>query len=233
MRKLYLVPIIHMSADMGSMSSALDDAANARLTPEVWQRHKEIVSIFWNSVGGFLDSLNVTGFKVYQDGMIADGVEGLKVIREGVKQGSKNYEIIGRLLEKGAVLVKTESLSLVKQEYSHISKMTRSRSLKEREVAALRYKLARGNLLKQRDDFIAGRINETLAEGETGILFIGAYHNVAHSLAPDIKVAEVKKVARVKDYHKSLINTKRPDQLFQELGEYLVSPVSGVSFLPN
>ena len=215
---------------MGSIASTLDDMANAKLTPERWQRHKEVVSAFWDSIGRFLDALDVNGFKVYQDGLVADGEEGLRIVRESVSQGSKNCEIVGRLLEKGTVLVKTESLSLVKQEYGYITKMTRSKSLKEREVAALRYKLARGKLLKQRDEFIAGRINETLAEGETGILFIGAYHDVVHRLAPDIRVGQVKEVARVKEYHKSLINTKRHDQQLQELGEYLVSPVSGVSF---
>ena len=230
MRNLYVIPIIHMSADMGSIASTLDDRATAKLTPELWQRHKEIVSSFWDSIGRFLDALDVNGFKVYQDGLVADGEEGLRIVRESVSQGSKNYEIVGRLLERGAVLVKTESLSLVKQEYNYITKMTRSKSFKEREVAALRYKLARGKLLKQRDEFIAGRINETLAEGETGILFIGAYHDVVHRLAPDIRVGQVKEVAKFKEYHKSLINTKRHDQQHQELGEYLVSPVSSVSF---
>jgi hypothetical protein len=230
MRKLYLIPIIHMSADMGSVASTLDDTANARLTPELRQRHKDIVSVFWDSIGRFLDSLNVNGFKVYQDGMIADGAEGLRIVREGINQGSKNYKIVGRLLERGAVTVKTEALSLVKQEYSYITKMTRSKSLKEREVAALRYKLARGKLLKQRDEFIAGRINETLTEGEAGILFIGAYHDVIHRLDPDIKVGEVKEVARVKEYHRALINTRRYDQYLQSLGEYLTSPISSVSF---
>jgi len=215
---------------MGSIASTLDDDATAKLTPGLWQRHKEIVSAFWDSIGRFLDALDVNGFKVYQDGLLADGEEGLRIVRESVSQGSKNYAIIGRLLERGAVLVKTESLSLVKQEYNYITKMTRSKSLKEREVAALRYKLAQGKLLKQRDEFIAGRINETLAEGETGILFIGAYHDVVHRLAPDIRVGQVKEVARVKEYHKSLTNTKRHDQQLQELGEYLVSPVSSVSF---
>jgi len=219
-----------MGADMGSIASTLDDRATAKLTPELWQSNKEIVSAFWDSIGRFLDALDVNGFKVYQDGLVADGEKGLRIVRESVSQGSKNYEIVGRLLERGAVLVKTESLSLVKQEYNYITKMTRSKSLKEREVAALRYKLARGKLLKQRDEFIAGRINETLAEGETGILFIGAYHDVVHRLAPDIRVGQVKEVARVKEYHKSLINTKRHDQQLQELGEYLVSPVSSVSF---
>ena len=230
MRKLYLIPIIHMSADMGSMASTLDDTANARLSPELWQKHKDIVSVFWDSIGRFLDSQNVNGFKVYQDGLIADGEEGRIIVREGLSQGSKNYEIVGRLLERGAVLVKTEALSLVKQEYSYITKMTRSRSLKEREVAALRYKTARGRLLKQRDEFIAGRINETLAEGETGILFIGAYHDVMHRLAPDIRMVQVKEVARVRDYHKSLTNKRRYDQYLKELGEYLTLPISGMSF---
>jgi len=230
MCNLYVIPIIHMSADMGSIASTLNDKATAKLTPELWQRHKEIVSAFWDSIGRFLDALDVNGFKVYQDGLVADGEEGLRIVRESVSQGSKNYEIVGRLLERGAVLVKTESLSLVKQEYNYITKMTRSKSSKEREVAALRYKLARGMLLKQRDEFIAERINETLAEGESGILFIGAYHDVVHRLAPDIRVGQVKEVARVKEYHKSLTNTKRHDQQHQKLGEYLVSPVSSVSF---
>jgi hypothetical protein len=230
MRKLYLIPIIHMSADMGSLAATLDDAADTKLTAELWQRHKQIVAAFWDSIGRFLDSLSVKGFKIYQDGLIVDDDEGRRIVNEGIKQGSKNYEIVGRLLERGAVLVKTESLSLVKQEYSFITKMTRSKSLKEREVAALRYKLARGRLLKQRDEFIAGRINGTLSEAETGILFIGAYHDIIHRLAPEIAIAQVKAVAGVQDYHKYLINTRRDDQHLQSLGEYLTSPVSGVSF---
>jgi hypothetical protein len=229
MRNLYVVPIIHMSADMGSVASTLDDKAMAKLTPELWQRHKEIVSAFWDSISRSLNALDVNGFKVYQDGLVADGGEGLRIIREGVSQGSKNYEIIGRLLERGAVLVKTESLSLVKQEYNYIKKMACPKSLKEREVAALRYKLAQGKLLKQRDEFIAKRINETLTESETGILFIGAYHDIVGKLPSDIKVVQVKEVARVKEYHKSLTNTKKHDQQLRILGEYLVSPVSVLS----
>ncbi len=31
MRKLYLVPILHMSADMGSLASALDETAKTEL----------------------------------------------------------------------------------------------------------------------------------------------------------------------------------------------------------
>ena len=226
MRSLYVIPIIHMGADMGSMASTLDEGAAAGLPPGLWQRHKDVVSAFWDSISRFLDGLDVCGFKVYQDGLVAGDAAGLRIVREGIGQGSKNFEIIGRLLEQGAVLVKTESLPLVKQEYGYITRMARASSVKEKEVAALRYKLACSQLLKQRDEIIASRVNETLAEGETGILFIGAYHDVCRRLAPDIRVSQVKEVTRVRQYHQSL--TGHQEQL-RELGEYLVSPVRSVN----
>lgn len=186
---------------MGSLASSLDETAKGELGNGAWQKHKELVSGFWDSVARYFDGLAVKGFKIYQDGMVADGALALRTVKEGISLGSKNYEIIGRLLDKGAVLVKTEDTVLVKQEYAFVAKIARSRSLKEKEVWALRYKLARGRLLKQRDDFIGARIKETLGEGETGILFIGAYHDVLSRLPSDIQVIEVKEIAKVREYH--------------------------------
>ena len=208
MRELYLVPILHMSADMGSLASVLDETAKAEFGQEVWQKHKGAVSSFWDSIAQFFDAMNVKGFKIYQDGMVADGADGLRIIREGIRQGSKNYEIIGKLLERGAILVKTEDLALVKQEYAHIAKIAHSKSPKEKEVWALRYKVAQGRLLRQRDDFIAKRIEVTLGEGDTGILFIGAEHDVVARLAADINMTEVKELAKVKEYHRALIGKR-------------------------
>ena len=200
MRKLYLVPILHMSADMGSLASTLDEIAKTELGQEEWQKHKEAVSSFWDSTGQFFDALDVKDFKIYQDGMVADGADGLRIIREGISQGSKNYEIIGKLLQGGAVLVKTEDPVLVKQEYAYIAKIAQSKSPKEKEVWALRYKVAQGRLLRQRDDYIARRIKETLHEGETGVLFVGASHDVLSKLPQDIEVTKVQDLAKVKNY---------------------------------
>ncbi len=191
MRKLYLIPIIHTSADMGSLASALDETAKTEFGQEAWQRHKEAISNFWDYIGRFFESLEVKGFKIYQDGMVANGADGLRIIREGINQGSKNYEIIGKLIGRGAILVKTEDLALVRQEYTHIAKIARAKSPREKEVWALRYKLAQGRLLRQRDDFIAKRIKDTLGEGETGILFIGAHHEILSRLPKDIEVVTV------------------------------------------
>jgi len=227
-RKLYLVPIIHMSADMGSLASALEEGAAAGLGQELWQKHKEIVSGFWDSIARFFDSLDVHAFKVYQDGLVADGVDGLKIVKEGISQGSKNYEIIGKLLERGAVLVKTDDLALVKQERAYIAKIARSKSLKEKEVAALRYKLAQSKLLRQRDDFIAKKIKETLGEGEAGILFIGAIHDILSRLPDDISVNQIKDIAKVREYYRTLGSAKEHSPRFHQLAGYLVSPVLAV-----
>lgn len=131
------------------------------------------------------------GFKIFQDGMIVGGAEGLKVIEEGINRGSRNFEIVGKLLKRGAILQATEDLSLLRKEYSYILKMTGARSQKERELWALRYKQVQGRLLAQRDDFIARRIAEGLDEGESGILFIGAHHDVLSRLPADIQVTRV------------------------------------------
>jgi len=208
MRELYLVPILHMSADMGSLASALDETAKAEFGQEVWQKHKGAVSSFWDSIGQFLDAMNVKDFKIYQDGMVANGADGLRIIREGISQGSKNYEIIGKLLQRGAVLVKTEDPVLVKQEYAYIAKIAHSKSPKEKEVWAFRYKVAQGRLLRQRDDFIAKRIEVTLGEGDTGILFIGAYHDILSRLPEDIQVVQVRDITKVRKYQKDLANAK-------------------------
>ena len=224
MRKLYLVPIIHTSADMGSLASALEAGA-AGLGQELWQKHKGIVSRLWDSIAEFFASMDVKGFRIYQDGLVADGPDGLRIVKEGINQGSKNYRLIGDLLQKGAVLVKTEDLTLVKQEHGYILQIARAKSPREKQAAALGYKLAQNKLLKRRDDFIAARIAETLEEGETGILFIGAYHDVLSGTPDDIQVSQVKDIAKVREYHKTLLSLKKPSQRFHQLADYLVSPI--------
>ncbi len=226
MSKLYLVPIIHTSTDMGSLASALDKRATAELGHELWQKHKETISGFWDSIARFFDSIDVNGFKVYQDGLVVNGEDGSKIVNQGVKDRSRNYEIISCLLQRGAILVRTEDISLVKKEYACISKMAHAESFCQREIAALRYRLAQGQLLKQRDNFIAMRINETLREGETGILFIGAYHNIISKLSGDIKINEVKETEKVSKYQRSLSSWRRDKRAFEQLAAYLISPVT-------
>ncbi len=227
MRKLYLVPIIHTGSDMGSVARMLSERGAAVLGKELWHRHQETVSGFWDSITEFFSSLEVSGSKVYQDGLVASGEGGLRIVNEGVKSGSVNYRIIAGLLDRGAVLIRTEDISLIKREHAYITKLASAKSLLEREAAALRYRLAQRRLLEERDNSIARVIGGTLKEGETGILFIGAYHDVLHKLPADIRVVQVKEVAKVREYHMLLagMGSRIQGQHLNQLAQYLVSPV--------
>lgn len=225
MRKLLYVPIIHMEPDLGSVAADLSRISSRVYGKERWNKHKQTVSDFWSSIANYFDSLDVAGFKIYQDGLMADGELGLRIIEEGAKRGSKNYEIVLKLIRKGAEMRKTEDPLLLKEEYEYIIKLSQSKSFLERGLAYLRYKMRKTRLTEERDKFIAKTINETLHDGEVAVLFIGAYHNVLPWLLGDILVKEVKEQGKVKAYLGELIRGKNKNK-FGELAEYLTSPVT-------
>ena len=75
-------------------------------------------------------------------------------------------------------MVKTEDFKLVKEELDRLVALTRGQSIAHKFIAFIKYKLAKDRLLDKRDKFIAKRIDESLRQDETGIIFIGAYHNI-------------------------------------------------------
>ena len=93
MRKLIHVPCIHMSADLGSIAKQFDKRGIAGFGDEFWAKHKETISGFWDSIEKYFSKLDVNNFKIYQDGMLADGEVAQKIIEDAIKAGSKNYEI--------------------------------------------------------------------------------------------------------------------------------------------
>jgi len=223
-RKLIYTPIIHVSADLGDIASEVDKKGRTSFGEKDWKRHKEAILGFWDSVAHYFDSLEVKGFKIYQDGLVADEEIGQKIVSEGVKKGSKNYEIISKLLSQGAQLVRTEKFSLVKREYDYIIKLAKTRKYFKKIIAALDYKFHKNKLLRERDEFIAQTIDKTLGKGETGVLFLGAHHEIISRLPEDIEIIELKEREKIKEYQKSLLSKKDKEKLNQ-LTEYLISPI--------
>ncbi|OIN98925.1 hypothetical protein AUJ66_00020 [Candidatus Desantisbacteria bacterium CG1_02_38_46] len=230
MKTLIYVPVIHTSADLGSIAKAVAKRGMAGLGEEFWKEHERTVDGFWDAIMKYFDSIEVSGFKLYQDGMIADGEIGRKIVEEGAKKGSKNHEIVLRLLERGASLVKTEDYSLVKKEYDYIKRLTQAKSIPGKIIAYLRYRLIRNKLLRQRDEFIVRQINEFLERGETGILFIGVAHRIIPLLPQWIQLKQVKEVEKTREYQEifqqMFISRKEARKRFEELARYLVSPVN-------
>ena len=226
MKKLIYVPIIHTSADLGSLAKDVTKRGIADLGMDVWEEHIKTVESFWNAITQYFDSMTVTGAKIYQDGMVAEGEVGEKIVEEGKKRGSKNYELVSRLLQKGAMLVKTEDFRLVKEERDRLLTISKAKSKLEKLVAFIKYKLAKNRLLNKRDKFIARRIGQTLNHSEKGILFIGAYHNIKKRLPGDIQIKEIKDTQKVKEYQRLFPFYNKQKERIKELSEYLISPVN-------
>ena len=226
MKKLIYVPIIHTSADLGSLAKDVTKRGIAVLGMDVWEEHIKTVESFWDAITQYFDSMTVTGAKIYQDGMVAEGEVGEKIVEEGKKMGSKNYELVSRLLQKGAMLVKTEDFRLVKEERDRLLTISKAKSKFEKLVAFIKYILAKNRLLDKRDKFIARRIGQTLNHSEKGILFIGAYHNIKKRLPGDIQIKEIKDTQKVKEYQQLFPFYNKQKERIKELSEYLISPVN-------
>ena len=225
MKTLIYVPVIHTSADLGSLAKEVTKRGVADIGEDVWEKHKAAVENFWDVISDYFNSIDVSGMKVYQDGMVADSEVGQRIVEEGAKSGSRNYELVARLLKKGAILVKTEDFKLVKEELDRLVALTQAKSISHKLIAFIKYKLVKDRLLEKRDKYIAKRIDETLHHGGKGALFIGAYHNIKTKLSGDIQIKEIKDTQKVKEYQQLLPFYNKHRRRFEELSRYLISQV--------
>lgn len=108
------------------------------------------------------------------------------MVKDLAAKGSKNYALLAELVARGAKVEGTEDPALLLEEYGFLQKIAQATSNPEREEAIRAYQSNGTTLLAKRDTFIKQRIETTLKEGETGILFIGLLHKVDEALSVDI-----------------------------------------------
>jgi len=212
-----------MEPDLGSEAAAIDSKSASLFGEERWAKHKDSVVKFWESIADYFATVDTSTLKIYQDGLPADGALGRKIVEEAAKRGSKNHQIILSLMARGAEISKTEDPSLLQEEYEYITRLTRSRSIPEKTIASARYKLRKNQLTKERDKFVAKTIDETLKEGETGVLFMGSYHNIFPYLPKDIVVKQLKNRGKINAYFRELVSGGEGKK-FEQLAKYLASP---------
>ncbi|MBI2166436.1 MAG: hypothetical protein HYU29_08580 [Chloroflexi bacterium] len=224
-RSLLYVPVLHAEADMGHLGHALAQRAAQLVGEKRWASHREFIYRFWQAVSDYFLALDLKGLRIYQDGLAVDGEVGQRVVEEGARRGSPNYQLLRELLRHGAVLQKTEDPGLLLQEQQNIKLQ-----MEGGPVSVTRETPSRPgpeiSLLEARDRFIAGAINHTLREGHVGALFLGAHHEVIPLLDPDILVDQVKPQAQVKSYFHALLH-EADDARWLALGESLCAPVVG------
>jgi len=189
MRKLLCVPIIHTEADLGSLKESIRTRYPSQ---QDWERQLVIANQFWDEINRRIISagLNYKQLRVYQDGLPVCGRE-LDIVRDLAAQGSKNHQLVVLIVEKGATLEGTEAPNLLLEEYNYIKAILQAKT--EEKVAGAReeYRQKSQTLLQKRDAFIAARIDSTLKDGEVGLLFIGAMHEVEKKLSDDIQIVRL------------------------------------------
>jgi hypothetical protein len=183
MRKLILIPIIHSSVDLGSLSESVKDYYLKKFGQSVWNQREEMVTKLWNDIQEIINILDIDYKKtrIYQDGLPVCGFE-QQIVGELASAGSSNHQIILSLVGKGATVMGTEDPQLLIEEYQlqkHAKDEFFSQQSQMEETA---------RLLEVRDRFIVKRIDETLQTGETGLLFLGASHRLDTLSSIDVRL---------------------------------------------
>jgi hypothetical protein len=189
MRRLKYVPIIHTGTDMGSMYGTLKTEYIKRYGEKKWEEHNHIIDDFWNGIRKKVLELNLEypRTRLYQDGLPVCGKE-MDIVQELVRMGSRNHQILMELIRLGAKLEGTEDPKLLLEEYAFLKEASND---PDNQKSKKKHQRLAQNILEKRDSYIAERIDGTLKEGETGLLFIGITHRVNEKLPKDIGIEYV------------------------------------------
>jgi len=173
---------------MGALQESVVQATIAKMGRAGLVRKASAIDRVWTEIEAAITTLELPFDRVrlYQDGLPICGRE-VEIVTELAQAGSRNHQLLLRLMAQGAILMGTESGDLLVQEYQAAKQSLTVRPPRSAGVAASR-QAAGENLLRRRDQFIARRINDTLKPGETGILFLGLLHALEQYLQADINV---------------------------------------------
>jgi hypothetical protein len=153
-RKLYFVPLIYSGKD------APDDYR------EKFERYWEEAESHINNLEAKMGRIR----KVYHEAIFVPGDEGMKLIE---KMNSKSYQIVKSKMEKGAELQATEDKDLA-TESTDWERCLMIGIMNEKVAERISEFYLEAS--RKRYEHIAKRIDETLKEGETGLLFIKENH---------------------------------------------------------
>ncbi len=175
---------------MGTVAESRKKEFTDQFGVRVWNEHIKAVDEMWEGIRKRLCKLDIdySKVKIYQDGLPLCGRE-MNIVRDVAAQGSQNHRLVLSLVERGSSLEGTEDVQLLLKEYHYIQAITKKPKPAERRRKAKSLSRSRERLLHQRDRFIAQRIDETLKEDETGILFAGMAHRIDKYLPKDIYVS--------------------------------------------
>ena len=182
-RDLYVIRIAHTPADMGYLQDQIP----------ISEGYDAAVTRHWIEVGRHVRNTFINGGikvnKIYQDGLPDVSEEDVALVVAQAQ--TANYEILRWLNSQGILIRGTENPTLLLKEEQNFTALLHP---SQDEETWLEAKMAYAQVLGERDDYIIQRIHQDLLPGETGILFIGAMHDVSRHLSKVMCVLEPKEL---------------------------------------
>lgn len=192
MRALIYVPIIHSEVDLGTMGDEIRRRFQEVFGVDEWIRRFASVEAMWDGLHKKLTALDLSWSRtrLFQDGLPVCGHE-RDIVQDLAAKGSRNHKILIDLMARGATLMGTERADLLVKEYRRIQRLVQAshEGAPDRLIEELKREGER--CLHERDASIAERIDSSLEEGETGILFLGLLHRVDELLDGKFEVRHV------------------------------------------
>ncbi|MDI6806231.1 MAG: hypothetical protein QMD14_00235 [Candidatus Aenigmarchaeota archaeon] len=152
-RKLYHVPLVYLGKDS---------------PPE----YKEKFERYWNDVPDHVNNLEKAGLvkKIYHESISLAGEEGLKLIE---KLNEKSYQLVKSKCEQGAELEALEDQDLINEivDWRRILLIEFLSERARKEVGEKVFGFYQ-EAVKRRYETLAKRIDETLKDGEAGMLLM-------------------------------------------------------------
>jgi hypothetical protein len=149
-RMLLLVPRMYTEKEFKRLAPALPEDFGPK-TLEFWSYVEEKLQVFVGKIQ-----------RVYRDEVCQGGKEGLAHLSSIDRE---NFPIVRKLVENGAVLEATEDSLLVAESKSWLDMATQN------PVDTMPLELYQ-ETVRERDDYVTKRIDETLLDEETSILFL-------------------------------------------------------------
>jgi hypothetical protein len=193
MRMLYVVPIVHSPEDLGSLLDSASSLKRSLMTDGAHESSIAAVRRFWSQLTDAIESWQIQfeTLTVYQDALpiCEDALRGIEqqIIDELASKGSRNHQVLQWLKSRGAVVLGTESPALLIEEYQ-LMKESLAHDLEsdDCESGSVSTRHQQQKVLQSRDEFIARRIDETLQDSQTGLIFLGLLHQLEDHLPVDI-----------------------------------------------
>lgn len=200
--------MVHSGKALSFQSEEIGEFGSETL--QDFSRHIEPeTKALWNLINAKLGALTPAKARFYLEGFTQDSQnvqEGTGRLPMETDNASPEGIVIAKFIKRvGGTIEKTEDKELLDEEFMHARRVSEAfsalfnsfnatedvhgkKQLPTPDTTTLDESFDHLDRLQtERDEFIAKRIQETLQEGETGFLFIGASHDVQKYLPQDIQ----------------------------------------------